>query len=513
MAVRLAHAFARYSRNNALRREGNNHSYDDLFSLSVKVCAAISSTAHSSNPYVAVLGEKSLFTYAGICGSLFASKAYLPLNLRYPSGRMLAMLEASRTAIIVADSESQKALEEILAGARANYTVIAERCDPQVVKNHPQHQFLNPEDFKGHSLPEIKAGKDDIAYLLFTSGTTGKPKGVPVSNGNVTAYLDYVMTRWVFEENDSFSHTFDLTFDLSVHDMMVCWLSGACLCIPSDDSPLKFLKYIRDNDITVWFSVPSAAILMDRMRLLKPGALEQLRQSFFCGEALPERIAKKWGLASAGKEVVNLYGPSETTIAISEYTHDAKHGKALNGTVSIGKLFAGQEHVLLDPESRTVHPTRGELLLGGSQLIKGYLDDPELNRQHFIELDGYPGKSWYKTGDIVEKDAAGDLFFLGRSDAEVKISGFRVNLMEIDALLKRVCGTELVASTISDKTGAGISSFVGPGAKKDEKNIMEECRKALPWYMIPEVIIFVDEMPLNDNGKIDRNKLKELLNG
>jgi acyl-coenzyme A synthetase/AMP-(fatty) acid ligase len=396
----------------------------------------------------------------------------MPLNNKFPEARNNKMLEVSGAISIDMDS----ILKE------------QERDDGQI---------------------EITSGEEDTAYLLFTSGTTGIPKGVPVSNKNVCAYLDHVMGEWEFREDDKFSHTFDLTFDLSVHDMFVSWLSGACLCVPEDDSPLKIASYIKEQKISIWFSVPSAAVLMNKMRLLKNANFDTIRRSYFCGEPLPSAIASKWQTATGNNPLVNLYGPSEATIAISAYSWGGEHRKEMNAVVSIGKIFRDQEYILIDTEQLKIIKDKGELCLGGSQVIQGYLKDEELSAKYFIRVEGAPG-IWYRTGDMAFKDEDDDLYFLGRKDSEVKISGYRVNLLEIEAIVREEVKGE--AAAILKQDNQGIVCFVS-GLGKDEKTIMQACKRELPWYMIPERIIFVEEMPLNINGKIDRNKLRQILYG
>jgi amino acid adenylation domain-containing protein len=470
LAYRLQKAFKKYSANPALRVDGITYTYAELYASAISIAHYIQKEYTDHNGPMAVPGGKGFHTFAGICGILLSSRAYMPLNRKFPEARNNSMIE--------------------LSGAKVLDTDIAIGDDI-------------------HEEIEINAQEEDTAYLLFTSGTTGTPKGVPVSNSNVCAYLDHVLDEWDFREDDKFSQTFDLTFDLSVHDMFVCWLSGACLCIPDDDSAFKLAKYIKEQQISVWFSVPSAAMLMNKMRLLKTSSLESIRLSFFCGEPLPAEIADAWQAATGGSRLINLYGPSEATISITAFSWDEKNRKEMKGIASLGKIFSKQDFLLLDTDKMKRHPDRGELCLGGSQVIKAYLNNPELSANYFIQLDEEEG-IWYRTGDLACLDEEGDLFFLGRTDTEVKISGYRVNLMEIEAVV-RDAGAREVAAVTDEKDTPGIVCWISGEPKADEQSLLEACRRELPWYMIPERIIFVEEMPLNVNGKTDRNKLKQML--
>ncbi|MEN8225776.1 MAG: AMP-binding protein [Bacteroidota bacterium] len=509
LALGLYESFMAHADNIAIQSINTQYSYADLLQAAAGISNGIPDMPGIKSP-VGILGSKSFYTYAGICAALFASRPYMPLNMKFPPSRNVKMLELSGADIIVADSTSDEMLAHILTSSSRKYTIITESDPALLAESYPDHQFTQYGSGKINMAKAVTASPEDIAYLLFTSGTTGNPKGVPVSNGNVMAYVNYMLEAWDFSEDDRFSQTFDLTFDLSVHDMMLCWMSGARLCIPEEDSAFRMAAYIRQHEISVWFSVPSMAILMHKMRLLKAGAYNNIRISFFCGEALPSTVASKWQESTDGHEVVNLYGPSEATIAITAYKWDEGNRKSVNDIVCIGKIFPQQEYCLLDHQKKVVDG-KGELCLGGTQIIDGYLDDTALSGKYFIELEQYPGKKWYRTGDLVEKDGDGDLYFLGRLDSEVKISGYRVNLFEVDTLLRKITGTDLLASILDDRGTARIVSFVSSGSSMEQAEVIRRCREELPWYMIPEVIIFVDEMPLNANGKIDRNKLKQKL--
>ena len=464
----------------------------------------------------AVLGAKSFETYAAVLGILKASKAYVPLNPRFPLARTVKMIENSGVDTIVVSHESVDYLKDILLKTDIPLKIILPGVGDasEHISCFQGCRFFLKSDIKNNENPQINSTPEDIAYLLFTSGSTGEPKAVAVSNFNVTSYLDFISKNYDLSENDRFSQTFDLTFDLSVHDMFVCWQSGGCLVIPEKDSSFFMSKYIKKNNISVWFSVPSLAVMMSKMRLLKADVFPTLKYSFFCGEPFFMNTALDWQKAASKSKVINLYGPSETTIAISNCELKNENNSEKNGIFSIGKVFPTQEYCIINAKNEVLKSgEKGELCLKGSQVINGYFNDKENTDRSFIQIPGKGNKLWYKTGDLIIEEN-GNLFFLGRLDNEVKVSGFRVNLQEIDYIIMRTSGSEFVASVSYSKANDGVNklfSFVCPAQNKSvsEPEIINNCKEKLPWYMIPEKVFIIEEMPLNKNGKIDKRKLIE----
>jgi len=280
-------------------------------------------------------------------------------------------------------------------------------------------------------------------------------------------------------------------------------------------------EFIRDKALTMWFSVPSVAMFLSKYRMLQPDSLPSLRYSLFCGEALSASLADQWQKAASNSVIENLYGPTETTIAITNYRWDAEKSAqaCVNGIVPIGWPYDGQRALVINPEK---HPLpggeAGELCLTGSQVSRGYLNSPAKTRQQFIKIPGEGKEIWYRTGDLVKQDASGCLHYLGRIDNQVKILGHRVELGEIDAVLRQASCSELavaVAWPLQYGRANGIVAFVCPAEQpekaRSESQIQEICKKKLPAYMVPKKVFFIENMPLNVNGKIDRLKLAEIL--
>jgi non-ribosomal peptide synthetase component F len=335
------------------------------------------------------------------------------------------------------------------------------------------------------------------AYVLFTSGSTGGPKGVSVSRANVAAYLGHLLTAYDFDEHDRFTQFFALTFDLSVHDLFVCWGAGACLCVPQDDSALRTAAFVRDEHISVWFSVPSLPALMQRMRGLKPDALPRIRYAFFCGEGLPYETARAVTVAAPNARLINLYGPTEATIAITSH-EPPREQLDRPGLVPIGNVFPGHK-AIIDNE---------ELCVSGPQISNGYIGLPEVNADRFSDITG-TSERWYRTGDRARMDPDGTLHYLGRIDHQLKLAGHRVEPGEVDDLLAPLLnGGRAVTVPVEEGGAMRLVTFID--VQHDTSALLAHCRAHLPVYMVPERIIFRTELPLTAHGKLDRQHLVTL---
>ncbi|MBU2649692.1 MAG: AMP-binding protein [Bacteroidetes bacterium] len=494
-----------YGPSPALKLKGFEYTYNTLKQNATAIALQILEREDKTHNVVAVWGSPSLAAYAGIPGILMASCAYVPMNPRFPTERNLFVYERSGAEILVLGPEDFEEVNRLFTDYPRKPLLIFSGNDtlPEGLANSG-FKYLSARPSEKNDIPGITSRISDMAYLMFTSGSTGIPKGVPVSNGNVLAYLDNLATIMNFSPSDRFSQTFDLTFDLSVHDLFACWLSGACLCIPDERYSLTMAKYLRKEKISVWFSVPSLAVLMQKMRLLKENAFPDLRYSLFCGEPLLLETATVWALAAPASKLFNLYGPTETTIAISAYHFNPAegHSKSRNGILSIGKIFPGHLTGFGSREEDKI------LNISGPQVVNGYFNDEKAANDSFSCVDGL---TWYNTGDRVEKDADGDMFFLGRNDHEIKISGYRVNILEIEHAIREKCGKNAVAIPLrnDDETVKEIVAFIeDPLNQVKEEELRHALTLKLPWYMIPASFRKLEKFPLNQNLKIDRKKLE-----
>lgn len=506
----------------ALVVQDQAYSYKELGDKAIQLAQLIQKVdADEEKEMVGVFASRSLTAYLGILGILTSGRGYVPLNPKFPLERTIYMLEASNISTIIVGIEALQLLNEILTLINRQLNIIVPMLDKQEILMQTlncKHRFFGKED-----LQEIKQQwnpfprlPEKTAYLLFTSGSTGNPKGVPVSHRNAISYLQYFTTTHRFNETDRFSQMFDLTFDLSVHDMFVCWESGACLHTVPEQAVMSPAKFIKAQQLTVWFSVPSVPLFMQKLRLLKADSFPSLRYSFFCGEALPQAVAQAWQEAANNSVVENLYGPTEATIAISQYCWDpiASPKQCIRGLVPIGQVFQTHEWKVVGEQLCEMKVGEaGELFLSGPQITKGYLNDSEKTNKAYITLPNHPGKIWYRTGDIAMYDESNNLYYLGRIDNQLQILGYRVEIQEIEHALLTTGVTFAVVVPLMLENGKveGVYAFLPKEAEAKHLEIVNYCLKKLPEYMIPRKLFFVDELPLNTNGKIDRKQLMKQL--
>jgi amino acid adenylation domain-containing protein len=504
----------------ALVVDGAALNYDELRARAFGLAATMTSRAPTDGPArTAVFAHRSATAFVGVLATLMRGHGYVPLNRTFPPQRTALMLTRSGCRTVIVDERSADELDDVLGLIDGPLLLLlaAQTQADAVAERWPVHRVVGPDDFEPPAtFDPVPVDPQSLAYLLFTSGSTGVPKGVVVSHGNVRHFVDAVVERYQITEDDHLSQMFDLTFDLSAFDMFVAWERGACVCCPNQKEVFAPGRFIRDSALTVWFSVPSAAIVMKRLGMLKPDRYPGLRWSLFCGEPLPVEIARAWADAAPGSTLENLYGPTEATIACTAYRWDSATSAddADHGVVPIGSPFPGMRALVADGELRPVPDGQpGELLMAGPQVTLGYLDDPEKTAAAFVTP---PGDSdvHYRTGDRVRRArAGGPLLYIGRMDNQIKVHGHRVELGEVEAVLREMSGTDAVIVVGWPATTSGASGLVAflDASDVDVRRLREDARTRLPDYMVPAQFRILDELPTNANGKFDRRAVVDLL--
>jgi len=503
----------------ALWVDGQSVSYGELLSLAAPIAQTLIEVGFGEGTArCAVLGSRRLTDFVGILAASLARCIYVPLNARHPAQRLTQIMRDAEAQALVVDRNHLDTAYSVLSATPQPVLVLLpdSAAPPDWAAAVPHHRFVTQSALSRPQLDRLPQGNsDDGAYLLFTSGSTGTPKGVLVRNRNVMSYLRSVAARYAPTTGDRCTQLFDLTFDLSVHDMFLCWGAGATLYRIPDNARFAPRDFIRRHALTIWFSVPSTAATMLGLRALRPGDFPSLRLSLFCGEALPKRLALAWADAAPNAVVENLYGPTEATIAVTAWRlpRDPDALAASPDVLPIGAPLPGQVALAVsasgDPGGED---DEGELCLAGSQVTDGYWRRPDLTAQHFVRFPWHD-RIWYRTGDRVRYSRRHGLVFLGRLDRQVKIAGHRVELQELEAVLHRAADANAAAIAWPlgpDGLARGIVGFVGTTARTNDE-LLQACRDALPPYAAPSTIRRIDDWPLNTSGKTDHRRLRALL--
>jgi amino acid adenylation domain-containing protein len=507
--------------------DGCTLTYAELDDAARRVQTVISQTRgkgpRAAERQCGLLVNRTPTAYAAVLASLMAGSAYVPLNTRFPSARLREIVAASAIDTLIVDHRSLTALEPLLANSTRPLTILLpDSADaPGLGRMGAHHRIITKSEIET-TRPDAATARvepDDGAYLLFTSGSTGTPKGVLVNHGNALSYIANVHRRYDPRPEDRFSQLFDFSFDLSVHDMFLAWSAGGCVCCAPEGALAGLGSYIRNCGLTFWFSVPSAASYMRQLNMLTRGSYPQLRWSLFCGEALPVGLAGAWQEAAPNSAVENLYGPTETTIALTAYRLPRDCASRLSHlqTVPIGLPLLGQKVMVVDNAGNPLKDGgAGELYLGGSQVAQGYWRAPGETAARFRHPDGLGrgAEPWYRTGDRAVMTKNHGLIFLGRIDRQAKINGHRVELLEVETAVRAAAGTDMAAAfawPLGDGgLASGIACFVSRAVVNPSK-IIGRCREQLPAYMVPDRIFDLEDWPLNSSGKTDYRSLSALL--
>ena len=490
----LLDSFEKNLKKNALWDNEKFYTYKKILDFTKPI---IKKLQYYNSKKVAVLNEKNIFCYCSILSIFLDNKIFVPLNHRFSNTKNIYILKKAKIdTILVGEQFLTKAIElkKIL---KKNLNIIL--VDRKIITNSD----------KKHNLKKNTSKLTDNSYIFFTSGTTGNPKGVTIKNINLSNYIYNLKDRFKFRYYDKFSNNFDITFDLFLHDLFISWTSGACLYIPNKNYFFNPSKFINKYKITCWFSVPSLGINMIKSNQLKNKNISSLKYSAFCGEALPEILVKKWEKAAPKSIIENLYGPTEATIAISGYKWNSKKSPAECefGFVPIGKIFNGNKY--LKYKKRTF-----ELSLSGNQVFEGYLNEKTINKKKFLKKGN---KKYFKTGDIITINKLKNLIFIGRSDRQIKVRGFRIEPQEIENVIKKTLNCQEVAvvgnSPILENKHSfeNIVAFIRSKKIVSKNNIIKELLKKLSFNQIPSKIIYLKKFEYNNNNKINYKFFDEYL--
>ena len=440
--------------------------------------------------------EKGTASIVGFMGAVYAGCAYSQLNLRHPAARIQAMLETLQARLVVTDREHAAQLAEITSL-------------PVLLIEEIRQE---PED--GELLRARRGAMTDLdpLYVNFTSGSTGTPKGVVVCHRNVLDFIPVFVRTFSITREDVLANQAPFDFDVSVKDIYSGIFTGARVeIIPTSyfTQPVVLMDFLCDRRVTLMVWAVSALCFLTTMNALAYRTPETVRGILFSGEVMPVRHLNKLRRYLPQAMYVNLYGPTEITCNCTYYVLDREFAEG--ESLPIGIPFDNERVFLLDEENREVTQPGGvgERCVCGSSVALGYYRDAERTAQVFVQNPLNPcwNETMYRTGDLVRIGENGELVYVSRKDFQVKHMGHRIELTEIDTALQALPGVDRACCQYLEKKGK-ILAFVS--GELDRVQAGEQLRVTLPEYMIPNIFVQVETMPLNKNGKIDRQALMNL---
>jgi D-alanine--poly(phosphoribitol) ligase subunit 1 len=468
----------------AHRSGGAELSYGDLCRSARALAGHLEAELGENRAPLVVLGHKEPEMLIAFLGAALSGRAYAPVDTIVPESRVEQIVETVKAPLVL----TPKKIREILAAPKRAAVAKA-------------------------------LGQDDPFYIMFTSGSTGQPKGVVITLGCLTDFVDWMLgEQQIRRKGEVFLNQAPFSFDLSIMDLYMSLATGGTLFSVTREevgNPAVLFSTLRSARTSVWVSTPSFAQLCTQEPTFRQETMKELRLFLLCGETLPAAVARELLDRFPDAEVWNTYGPTEATVATTSVKID-RDILARYPNLPIGRAKPRTLVPVLDENRKPVADgARGEIAIAGPNVALGYLYRPDLTAKAFFEYDG---KRAYATGDWgFYKD--GLLFCEGRQDSQIKLHGYRIELGDVEANIRKVGGVRDVVVIPKMKNGKAdlLAAFVvsSSGGEGDDfargRELKKKLAETLPAYMIPQRVFFVSAFPMTANGKADRRKLSERL--
>lgn len=479
--------------------DGKCISFRDLWSNTKAIAAALFEDVHKQQP-VLICMEKGIECIESFMAVALLGAYYIPIDITLPFQRIKYIIDTVSAKIVI---------------ARRNDN-IPEQLATECVVLFVEDLISVGERYLMEGLdPKRNVLATDPLYAIFTSGSTGVPKGVITSHQALFSFIDEMGERFHFTSEDTLANQVPFYFDASTKDIYLMCKYGCTMCIVPQKlfmMPVQLIEFLNRNNVTRVIWAPSLLCIVARMKTLEKYVPESLKTVFFVGEAMPAQQYNTWKKYLPDIEYVNLYGSTEVTGSSMYYTINREIDNSEQ--IPIGEPFGNVEVFLIDDHNHLVTEPNitGEICVKGLSLSLGYFGDFEKTRGVFVQnpLNDNWGETVFRSGDIGKYNEFGELVYVCRKDFQIKRMGRRIELGDIEAMIGSVEGVDRVCCLFNEEKQQIIAIISGPDTTD---TIVESVKNNLPSYMHPSVYNLVESMPLNANGKIDRNKLKQIYLG
>ncbi len=495
----LRKIFKKYNKKTFLNIKGKDYTFGYLDRTSNQISNCLIEKKICTKDKIIIAAKKDIMIFASIFACLKIGCAYSIIDFEMPNERLQKIFERCDPNLIIVNNKK----ENLKVKGRKKLLI-----DENLVKKYKSKikDFILPD-----SLP---------AYIMFTSGSTGFPKGAIIARKSILNFVKTSKEKFFIKKNDIFTNVNPIYFDNSIFDIYSSFFNGNQLVVFQNEEvkdPRKLIKVLFDKKCTSWFSTPSLLIYLLKLKLINKKNFYHIKRIIFGGEGFPKPQLIELIELLGKKDYYNVYGPTEGTCICSSHLIQKKDLNNLKDYVTIGKIWKNFSFKIGNTEGKKINNSKGELIIFGPNISQGYIGDASQSNKVFISGSKKKNKEkvlGYKTGDIVKNYGKNkDMYFVGRQDTQVKVMGYRIELNEIELSLNQIKGVNEVVvfcSSINNLNNKIIAVISIKNKKLKKEAIYNILEKQLPYYMIPSNIYLVSNLLKNANNKIDRVKLKKI---